>query len=202
MADEGCPNVRHDAPIFGAEVNMGMMTAQEATNLIAPCFEGVKAKRSLHFCNGNLRGRPISQALHNAPWIDILERLDGIVDIGAFELKYFFQWIDRDAFKRMPKKHGARRRDRRRRQLLGRVCQENPRTFCRLGTRGRGGAPLGFAVLWFRSGDPTGRTLSGWCHMTTTLTLSFAPSDSTSKQHETMLPSNENKTLVTATTVV
>jgi 5-methyltetrahydropteroyltriglutamate--homocysteine methyltransferase len=103
IADEGCPNVQLDAPIFGAEVNMGMMTAQEAADLIAPCFEGVKAKKSLHFCNGNLRGRPISHALHCAPWVDILERLDGVVDIAAFEVKYFFQWIERDAFKRMPK---------------------------------------------------------------------------------------------------
>ena len=103
MADEGCPNVQLDAPIFGAEVNMGMMTAQQAADLIAPCFEGVKATRSLHFCNGNLRGRPISHALHSAPWVDILERLGGVVDVAAFELKYFFQWIERDAFKRMPR---------------------------------------------------------------------------------------------------
>ena len=103
MADEGCPNVQLDAPIFGAEVNMGMMTAQQAADLIAPCFEGVKATRSLHFCNGNLRGRPISHALHCAPWVDILERLDGVIDIAAFELKYFFQWIERDSFKKMPK---------------------------------------------------------------------------------------------------
>ncbi len=103
MADEGCPNVQLDAPIFGAEVNMGFMTAQQAADLIAPCFEGVKAKKSVHFCNGNLRGRPISHALHCAPWVDILERLDGIVDIAAFEVKYFFQWIERDSFKRMPK---------------------------------------------------------------------------------------------------
>jgi methionine synthase II (cobalamin-independent) len=102
IADEGCPNVQLDAPIFGAEVNMGMMTAQQAADLIAPCFEGVKAKRSLHFCNGNLRGRPISCALHSAPWVDILERLDGVIDIAAFELKYFFQWIERESFKRMP----------------------------------------------------------------------------------------------------
>ena len=102
MADEGCANVQLDAPIFGAEVNMGMMTAQEAADLIAPCFEGVKATRSLHFCNGNLRGRPISHALHAAPWVDILERLDGIIDVAAFELKYFFQWIERESFKRMP----------------------------------------------------------------------------------------------------
>jgi methionine synthase II (cobalamin-independent) len=103
MADEGCPNVQLDAPIFGGEVNMGMMTAQQAADLIAPCFEGVKAKKSLHFCNGNLRGRPISHALHCAPWVDILRRLDGVVDIAAFEVKYFFQWIERDAFKNMPK---------------------------------------------------------------------------------------------------
>ena len=91
------------APIFGAEVNMGMMTAQQAADLIAPCFEGVRAKKSLHFCNGNLRGRPISHALHCAPWVDILERLDGVVDIAAFEVKYFFQWIERELFKKMPK---------------------------------------------------------------------------------------------------
>ena len=35
--------------------------------------------------------------------MDILERLDGVVDVAAFEVKYFFQWIERDAFKRMPK---------------------------------------------------------------------------------------------------
>jgi methionine synthase II (cobalamin-independent) len=113
MADEGCPNVQLDAPIFGGEVNMGMMTAQEAADLIAPCFEGVKAKKSLHFCNGNLRGRPISHALHCAPWVDVLERLDGVIDIAAFEVKYFFQWIERESFKQMPKKHAARRRHRR-----------------------------------------------------------------------------------------
>ena len=103
IADEGCANVQLDAPIFGGEVNMGMMTAQQAADLIAPCFEGVKATKSLHFCNGNLRGRPISHALHCAPWVDILERLAGVVDVAAFEVKYFFQWIERDAFKRMPK---------------------------------------------------------------------------------------------------
>jgi 5-methyltetrahydropteroyltriglutamate--homocysteine methyltransferase len=103
IADEGCPNVQLDAPIFGAEVNMEMMTAQQAADLIAPCFEGVKAKRSLHFCNGNLRGRPISHSLRAAPWVDILQRLEGVVDIAAFEAKYFFQYLERDAFKNMPK---------------------------------------------------------------------------------------------------
>ena len=103
IADDGCPNVQLDAPIFGAEVNMEMMTAQQAADLIAPCFEGAKAKRSLHFCDGNLRGRPISHSLRAAPWVDILQRLEGVVDIAAFEAKYFFQYLERDAFKNMPK---------------------------------------------------------------------------------------------------
>jgi hypothetical protein len=49
MADEGCPNGQLDAPIFSAEVNMGMMTPQQAADLIAPCFEGVKATRRCTF---------------------------------------------------------------------------------------------------------------------------------------------------------
>jgi hypothetical protein len=35
--------------------------------------------------------------------VDILERLDGVVDVAAFAVKYFFQWIERESFKRMPK---------------------------------------------------------------------------------------------------
>ena len=151
MADEGCANVQLDAPIFGAEVNMGMMTAQQAADMIAPCFEGVKAIRSLHFCNGNLRGRPISHALHCAPWVDILERLDGVIDVAAFEVKYFFQWIERDAFKRMPKNM----------QLAAGIVdegsywvefgQKDPRTHRGLGARGGRRALMGFAILRLRS---------------------------------------------------
>ena len=104
-----CSSTRRSS---AAEVNMGMMTAQQAADLIAPCFEGVKATRSLHFCNGNLRGRPISHALHCAPWVDILERLDGVVDVAAFEVKYFFQWIERDVVQANAEEHAARGRHR------------------------------------------------------------------------------------------
>jgi len=103
MADEGCPNVQLDAPVFGGFVNNGLMTAKQAADLIAPCFAGVTAKKSLHFCNGNLRGRPISGTLRCAPWVEILQRLEGVVDIAAFEVKYFSQFHERDAYKAMPK---------------------------------------------------------------------------------------------------
>ena len=103
LADEGCANVQLDAPIFGGSVNEGIMTAAQAAELIAPCFEGVNATKSLHFCNGNLRGRPIAGVLRCAPWVEILKHLDGVIDIAAFEVKYFSQFHERDAFKDMPK---------------------------------------------------------------------------------------------------
>jgi methionine synthase II (cobalamin-independent) len=103
ISDAGCPNVQLDAPIFAVEVNMGHMSPKQAADLIAPCFEGVKAKRSLHFCNGNLRGRPISPALRCAPWVEICKHLEGVIDICAFEVKYFSQFWEREAFKELPK---------------------------------------------------------------------------------------------------
>lgn len=100
---EGCPNVQLDVPFFGVLVNVGAMTAKQAADLIAPCFEGVKATKSLHLCNGNLKGRPVSGVLRCAPWVEILQHLDGVVDVAAFEVKYYSQWNEREAFKQMPK---------------------------------------------------------------------------------------------------
>jgi 5-methyltetrahydropteroyltriglutamate--homocysteine methyltransferase len=103
IADAGCPHVQLDAPFFGVEVNMGGMTAKQAADLVTACFNGVKAKKSLHFCNGNLRGRPVSSSLRCAPWVEVLQHLDGVIDFAAFEVKYFSQYMERDAFKAMPK---------------------------------------------------------------------------------------------------
>jgi methionine synthase II (cobalamin-independent) len=100
---EGCPNVQLDVPFFGVLVNVGAMTAKQAADLIAPCFEGVRAKKSLHLCNGNLKGRPVSGVLRCAPWVEILQHLDGVVDIAVFEVKYYNQWNEREAFGQLPK---------------------------------------------------------------------------------------------------
>jgi 5-methyltetrahydropteroyltriglutamate--homocysteine methyltransferase len=102
IADGGCPTVQLDAPIFGAEVNMGTMTAKEAADMIAPCFEGVNATKALHICNGNLAGRPVSNSLRVAPWVEILQHLDGVIDVATFEVKYFSQFWERESFKDMP----------------------------------------------------------------------------------------------------
>lgn len=103
LADAGCPNVQLDAPFFGILVNVGAMTAKQAADLIAPCFDGVKARKSLHLCNGNMRGRPNSGVLRATPWVEILQHLEGVVDVAAFEVKYFSQWNERDGFRNLPK---------------------------------------------------------------------------------------------------
>jgi methionine synthase II (cobalamin-independent) len=82
---------------------MGTMTAKEAADLIAPYFDGVKTKKSVHFCNGNLNGRPISPTLRCAPWVEILQRLEGVIDVAALEVKYFSQFWEREAFKTLPR---------------------------------------------------------------------------------------------------
>lgn len=103
LADAGCPHVQLDAPLIGVFVTVGLLTAKQGADGIAGCFAGVNAKKSLHFCNGNLRGRPNSPALRCAPWVDVLQHLEGVVDVAAFEVKYFAQYMEREAFKGLPK---------------------------------------------------------------------------------------------------
>jgi 5-methyltetrahydropteroyltriglutamate--homocysteine methyltransferase len=102
LADAGCPNVQLDAPILGILVNDGAMDAKQVADILAPCFEGVNARKSLHICNGNMKGRPKARTLAIAPWVEILKHLDGVVDVAVFEAKYFSQWEEREAFREMP----------------------------------------------------------------------------------------------------
>jgi methionine synthase II (cobalamin-independent) len=103
IADAGCPVVQLDAALEAQWVNAGFMTPQQAADAIGACFEGVKAKKALHVCNGNVGGRPATGVLRCAPWVEILQRLDGIVDIALVEVKYFSQYREREAFKALPK---------------------------------------------------------------------------------------------------
>lgn len=102
LAEAGCEHVQLDSPIFGVLVNTERMTAAEAAELLAPCFEGVAATKGLHICNGNMKGRPMSGVLSCAPWVEILQGLDGVIDIAHLECSYFSEWLERDAFKEMP----------------------------------------------------------------------------------------------------
>jgi 5-methyltetrahydropteroyltriglutamate--homocysteine methyltransferase len=102
LADAGCETVQLDAPIFGIRLNSGQMTAKEAADLIAPCFEGVNAQRSIHICNGNMRGRPLSGVLSCGGWVEILQHLDGVIDVANLECSYFQQWHEREAFSALP----------------------------------------------------------------------------------------------------
>ena len=38
-----------------------------------------------------------------APWVELLQCLDGVIDIALIEVKYFSQYQEREAFKALPK---------------------------------------------------------------------------------------------------
>jgi 5-methyltetrahydropteroyltriglutamate--homocysteine methyltransferase len=99
----GCPHVQLDVPVIGSMVNEGRLTAARGAEIIAACFEDVDGvRKGVHLCNGNNRGRPISSVLRAAPWVEIFQRLDGVVDVAALELSYFSEHLEREAFKDLP----------------------------------------------------------------------------------------------------
>jgi len=104
LADAGCAHVQLDVPAFHTLITNGAMTADEAADIIAQCFEGVEAQRKgIHICSGNLRGRPLAGNLTCAPWVDILQRLDGVIDVAHLALHYFNRYLEREAFAAVPK---------------------------------------------------------------------------------------------------
>jgi len=103
LAAAGCPHVQLDVPVFGGLLNTELMRPDDAAAIIAGCFEGVEGiTRGIHICNGNFKGRPLSPIVRNAPWVALLQRLSGVIDIAAFECSYFAQWAERDAFADLP----------------------------------------------------------------------------------------------------
>ncbi|MHC1559308.1 hypothetical protein ACR9E3_10145 [Actinomycetospora sp. C-140] len=104
LAAAGCPHVQLDAPIIATLVNEGHLTADAGADMIAACFDGVEGTtRGVHFCNGNNKGRPISSVLRLAPWVPILQRLDGVVDDALLEATYWSEWAERDALADVPR---------------------------------------------------------------------------------------------------
>jgi methionine synthase II (cobalamin-independent) len=103
LADAGCPHVQLDVPAFTTLITSGAMTAEAAADIIAACFDGVEGTtRGVHLCSGNLRGRPLAGNLTSQPWLDVLQRLGGVVDVAHLALQYFNRYHERDLFKALP----------------------------------------------------------------------------------------------------
>jgi methionine synthase II (cobalamin-independent) len=103
LAEAGCPHVQLDVPAFTTLITYGAMTADEAAAIVAACFEGVEGTtRGVHLCSGNLRGRPLAANLTSQPWIDMLQRLDGVVDVANLALQYFNRYLERELFRALP----------------------------------------------------------------------------------------------------
>jgi methionine synthase II (cobalamin-independent) len=103
LAEAGCPHVQLDVPAFTTLITNGAMTVEESVEIIVGCFEGVTGtRRGVHLCSGNLRGRPLAGNLTSQPWADMLQRLDGVVDVAHLALQYFNRWLERDLFRALP----------------------------------------------------------------------------------------------------
>jgi 5-methyltetrahydropteroyltriglutamate--homocysteine methyltransferase len=105
LAEAGCPHIQLDAPAIGAMINQGFLSPKQGAEIIATCFEGISGViRGLHLCNGNNRGRPGSAVLRNAPWVPLLQELDGVIDIVHVEASYYPEYLEREAYKDLPPK--------------------------------------------------------------------------------------------------
>lgn len=103
LAAAGCPHVVLDEPAIGVLVNAARLTIDKAAEIVAGCFEGVSCTRGIHICNGNLRGRPSSGILRVAPWVPVLQRLDGVIDIASLECHYFTEYLERESMANLPR---------------------------------------------------------------------------------------------------
>ncbi len=103
LAASGCPHVQLDVPIFGGLLNAELMSPGDVAGLVASCFDGVDGvTRGMHICNGNFKGRPISPIVRNAPWVPLLQELDGVIHVATLECSYFAEYLEREAFAAMP----------------------------------------------------------------------------------------------------
>jgi 5-methyltetrahydropteroyltriglutamate--homocysteine methyltransferase len=102
LAEAGCPHIQLDAPVIGVLLNTEQMSVDAAADMVAACFEGVDATKGIHLCNGNLKGRPMSGVLRVAPWVPLLQRLDGVIDVANIEASYFSEWLERDSLRELP----------------------------------------------------------------------------------------------------
>ena len=104
LAEAGCPHVQLDVPAVHTLITNGAMTVDEAADIIIRCFDGVDGtRRGIHICSGNLRGRPLAGNLTSAPWVEITQRLDGVIDIAHLALHYFNRYLERELFAGVPK---------------------------------------------------------------------------------------------------
>jgi len=85
-----------------------------------------------------------------------LQHLDGVIDVALLEVKYFHQYLEREAFKKLPKGMTL---------AAGivdenRARQEGPESHRRLGARGLRGPVVGRAVLRVRPASSAQRSRS------------------------------------------
>ena len=73
--------------MFGGLIEMGPYAPQQAAEVVIGRFDGVEGRHAWHghIWNGNFKGCPLLAVVRNAPWVAMLQELDGVVDVAALE---------------------------------------------------------------------------------------------------------------------
>ena len=86
--------------------------------------------------------------LRCAPWVEILQHLDGVIDIAVLEVKYYNQWNEREGFKQLPKSMSLAAGIVDEGSYYPEPVKKLKETHRGLGACRRRGAAMGFAFLW------------------------------------------------------
>lgn len=103
LANAGCPHIQLDVPTVHWFLITESMTVDAVAQMLSQCFEGVEGtRRGIHICSGNLGGRPVGGNLSSGPWVPLLQRLDGVIDVAHLALHYYNRYLERGLFSAVP----------------------------------------------------------------------------------------------------
>ncbi len=103
LAALGAKEIQLDTPFIAIRSVLGALAPEQAVELIAPCFAGVGATKTVHFCLGDL-GSQSAVTVHNLrSLMPVVQRLRGVVDKVHLECSHPGQWADRACLRDVPK---------------------------------------------------------------------------------------------------
>jgi 5-methyltetrahydropteroyltriglutamate--homocysteine methyltransferase len=103
LAAAGAREIQLDIPYIAIRSVLGQLAPEEAADLIARSFAGVRAVKTIHCCLGDL-GSQSAVTVHNLhALLPYIERLGGVIDKVHLECSHAGQWADRAYLRNIPK---------------------------------------------------------------------------------------------------
>lgn len=98
----GAADVQLDAPSEAIACAHESRPVDELAELIAGPLEGIEARRSVHFCLGDIARKPSTEVQNLRSLVPLVQALEGRIDRALFECAYSGQWEDRELLADVP----------------------------------------------------------------------------------------------------